>query len=513
VIVNRQGIEIEWSGFLNETLNPQWNHIFTYNFKGEEDEELELHVWDDDHRVNADDDLGFFKFNVREFLEGHVNGGSLQNGTGQIFIHRTDDLTVPVIPNALTQFDLTQAAFMELVVDQGNESTPIIDRLSIYVSTFNPINSKEDPKYYIRSPGRHLTESIWPMVELDRTAFWPNNPDPMPKAVVGVEGIVWTSGFLVPGKTEGKLELYDTSSSSSSPNGPINIAALDEIKWYYHRVVWKDMNSDGHLDALTARFNKPLVGKAKTELVWLENPGLHFENLTDGAAAGWTQHLILSGGPDVHFRNLKITAAATGEIFDCIIAAEFWNERLVIYYTTTGDWNDLYSIFNITIDSTLGQTFDLYIEDINLDGNLDIIVTAYNHTLGNLFAYEIPAEDFRTGVFTKHVIADGFKANTIIGGQSMTPGGLKPFHPFVGHVGRPYIMLSGDDDGNHYIIKPVSPQDPSNWLYTKHLLVDSGKTTSGKFVVGDLDGDGWTEIVAAGYTAGKIYVFSYAPMK
>ena len=71
-------------------------------------------------------------------------------------------------------------------------------------------------------------------------------------------------------------------------------------------------------------------------------------------------------------------------------------------------------------------------------------------------------------------------------------------------------MLSGDDDGKHYILDPIS-QDPTNWLYNKHILVDTEKTTSGKFVVMDLDGDGYTEIVAAGYSSGTIYVFTYKP--
>jgi len=43
--------------------------------------------------------------------------------------------------------------------------------------------------------------------------------------VVGREGVIWTSGFLVPGKNEGKLSLYFTDVDPIE--GPFNIASLD----------------------------------------------------------------------------------------------------------------------------------------------------------------------------------------------------------------------------------------------------------------------------------------------
>lgn len=43
---------------------------------------------------------------------------------------------------------------------------------------------------------------------------------------------------------------------------------------------------------------------------------------------------------------------------------------------------------------------------------------------------------------------------------------------------KPYIIVSGDDDGKHYILTPNS-QDPNDWTYTKNVLVDTGATTSG----------------------------------
>lgn len=42
-------------------------------------------------------------------------------------------------------------------------------------------------------------------------------------------------------------------------------------------------------------------------------------------------------------------------------------------------------------------------------------------------------------------------------------------------------------------------------------MVDTTETTSGTMAIDDLDGDGYTEIVSAGYTAGKVYVYTFAP--
>ena len=39
----------------------------------------------------------------------------------------------------------------------------------------------------------------------------------------------------------------------------------------------------------------------------------------------------------------------------------------------------------------------------------------------------------------------------------------------------------------------------------------AGETTTGTMAVVDLDGDGFVEIVSAGYTIGKVYVHTFAP--
>ena len=42
-------------------------------------------------------------------------------------------------------------------------------------------------------------------------------------------------------------------------------------------------------------------------------------------------------------------------------------------------------------------------------------------------------------------------------------------------------------------------------------MVDTEQTTAGTMAVVDLDGDGYMEIVSAGFTAGTVYVYTFAP--
>ena len=74
---------------------------------------------------------------------------------------------------------------------------------------------------------------------------------------------------------------------------------------------------------------------------------------------------------------------------------------------------------------------------------------------------------------------------------------------------KPWISLSGDDDGNHYILIPTS-EDKDDFIYETLTLIQTGGTTAGTQAVVDIDGDGYTEIVSAGFSVGKVYVHSFS---
>ena len=66
------------------------------------------------------------------------------------------------------------------------------------------------------NPGQYIDDvASWPdhfeTLGSKASAYWPNFPVQVPKEVLGFEAMVQTSGFLVPGKTNGKIELFNTS--------------------------------------------------------------------------------------------------------------------------------------------------------------------------------------------------------------------------------------------------------------------------------------------------------------
>ena len=102
---------------------------------------------------------------------------------------------------------------------------------------------------------------------------------------------------------------------------------------------------------------------------------------------------------------------------------------------------------------------------------------------GNLFVYEQDMEnpDNPTG-FKRRAIAAGFVANSYLFGSSMTPGKSRLFWPSeeykstpteFGPRPKPWIALSGDDDGIHYIMFPLS-EDPTNWDYDLQVSIVIG---------------------------------------
>lgn len=399
----------------------------------------------------------------------------------------------------------------------------------MYFTTFNPaLPFFHDAVYFLKNPGDMLDSvNSWAdnleTLGVKASAYWPNFPVQMPSSVLGFEGVVQTSGFLVPGKGNGKIELYDTSSGEQGKHGPINIAGGQDHDWSYHWVVWKDVDNDGFVDAFTARFRVPTFGDPISELVWFKNPG------TQPPAAGqdwpWQHYVQVTGGPDVYFEE-EIFQVCNPDCFEysAIVTGELWTERIMIYYVINepGAWAVPTNIKSMVVDAAPGQPFEAHFADVNNDGVLEILASCFDtrkgNETGNLWVYEQNWED-PDMPWKRTALATGFITNPYLFGGSMSPGKTRLFWPSEeyketltesGAVPKPWIALSGDDDGVHYVMFPKS-EDPTNWEYDMQVMVDTEATTAGTMAVADLDGDGFTEIVSAGYTAGEVYVFTFAP--
>jgi len=420
------------------------------------------------------------------------------------------------MPRELGRFPLAHAGFIEVYETDAGDKDMII-------TTFNPaLPYFHDSVYTLRNPGQFLDSvSSWDdsLVQLGggATAYWPNYPVQVPENLFGWEGVLQTSGFLVPGKKHGRLELYDLS--SGTPRGPINIQdkAGDSKDWSYHWVIWKDIDNDGLLDIFTARFRVPTFGDPISELIWMKNPG--GEPPAAGQNWEWHHYVQVTGGPDVYFEETVMEICDP----DCIeasviVTGELWTERIMLYYVPNepGAWALPTNIKSIVVDANPGQPFEARFADLNNDGVMEILASGYDTEaeVGNLWVYQQ-----QEGEWVRSAIASGFIANSYLFGGSMTPGKSRLFWPSeeykdtlteTGAVPKPWIALSGDDDGVHYVLFPLS-EDPSNMEYEMQVMMDTEQTTAGTMAVVDLDGDGYTEIISAGYTAGQVYVFTFAP--
>merc|ERR1711872_1019 len=297
------------------------------------------------------------------------------------------------MPKEIGRFHIPHAGFIQAYDNEEGKK-------DLYITTFNPaLPYFHDPVFMIPSPGEKLNSvASWAdevvTLGVKASAYWPNFPVKMPKEVVGFEGVVQTSGFLVPGKNTGKLELYDRNNNA---RGPIDIAAGQDNDWSYHWVIWKDVDDDGLIDALTARFRVPSFiegGDPISQLLWYKNPG---------------------GSPP-----------STGNEWpwqSIIVTGELWNERIMLYYVenTPGAWSVPSNIKSVVVDAAPGQPFEARFGDANNDGRLEVFASAFNqdkdNKTGNFWMYQQQDD----GSWKRTALASGFTAHPYLFGSSMAP--------------------------------------------------------------------------------------------
>lgn len=264
--------------------------------------------------------------------------------------------------------------------------------------------------------------------------------------------------YQVPGHTYGQLEVYNVETGA----GPWNIAAKanDGGDWSYHWVIFKDVNADGLLDVMAARFHVGLLGDTKSELIWLQNPGgLTPDNANKEWSSGWKCHVVFVNGPDVRIENRKMSKG--DKRYDVLMAAELWNQKLSlnIVEDKPAAWNFSFpnspNIKRVILDEYDGQPFEANFMDLNNDG-IDEIVASYfdvGQKKGFLVAYEQKDSDNWDSAdgWTKRVIRGDFLLhNPSYSKGDMTPGKHRLFYPSKDYEAshkKPWISLAGDDNG------------------------------------------------------------------
>lgn len=414
--------------------------------------------------------------------------------------------SVQVNPAPKFMYDIKldiKPAFVKVMKNSGKFSSYGTDSFDLGVTSFtgnifkkdHVLNVAEVSEYDVFDP--LMTDKNTLTEELQ----WPNEIDLVPEEVFDRRVMTVASGFFLAGKDNGTVALIDVDDI----NNPVlhYLAPFDQNgkKWFYHRVMWTDMNSDGHLDAVTARAWGAGDHAEEAQLLWLENPGFSYPT------GNWNEHIIHEGTIEVSF-NLHKLELPTGEMTPVIIGSGFWSKELTLIWSSSNNWLDSDSIQTLVVGN-YGWYFDVQVVDVNNDGRLDLLTTTWSQLgdPGALIAYEIPNDWQDLSKWNSHIIRDGYKDFPLPGKGS--PGTAVAFWPDLKNTdSKPYIFVSGDDSGNYFVESPTS-EDANDWSYETTLVYEQRTGTVGSFSIADVNDDGFAEIFMAVYEQSFVRVMSY----
>ncbi|KAF7539588.1 hypothetical protein G7054_g2019 [Neopestalotiopsis clavispora] len=389
--------------------------------------------------------------------------------------------SIPV--KSLGTLSLSHAGFAE-VISQGGENALFVSSFALLGDSVHRIND-------IATVGSVGLGQLTP-TKIGGSITWPNDITVAPAEVFGTEGVLVGGGFLVPTKTDGGIYFSANGASGRSASWA---QLIEQSGWWYHRVLFADMDGDGVLDMVSCRADQPLIGATKTMLVILKPKDA-------SAPTGEWVETEIGAGCDALFT----VADLDGDGFPEVIAPSYFTEKLNIFHSKTG-FADPADVQTITIDATVGAAFDAQYVDVNGDGVKDLLVS--NHQgdgTGGVYAYEVPADVTQVKGYTRHTLASGFPV-TQRGLQQAAPGSPRAFFPTPEseEAGVPYIVLAGDAAQRAYVLIPGETE----WSYKTTYLHDCGCTV-GQVSAADVDGDGYSEIIIPCYDDGVLAAYTFA---
>ncbi|KAK6212596.1 hypothetical protein LQW54_005181 [Pestalotiopsis sp. IQ-011] len=390
--------------------------------------------------------------------------------------------SIPV--KSLGTLSLSHAGFAE-VISQGGEDALFVSSFGLLGDSVHRINDIST----VGSVGLGKLTAA----KIGGSITWPNDITVAPAEVFGAEGVLVGGGFLVPTKTNGGI-WYSANTAAGRSSSWVQL--IEQSGWWYHRVLFADMDGDGVLDMVSCRADQPLIGATKTMLVILKPKD------ASKPTGEWVETEI-GAGCDALFT----VADLDGDGLPEVIAPSYFTEKLNVFHSKTG-FADPSDVQTVTIDGTVGAAFDAQYVDVNGDGKKDLLVS--NHQgdgTGGVYAYEVPDDVTAAKSYVRHTLAAGFPV-TQRGLQQAAPGSPRAFFPTPASVdaGIPYIVLAGDAAQRAYVLIP----GVTEWSYKTTYLHDCGCTV-GQVSAADLDGDGAAEtIIIPCYDDGVLAAYTFA---
>ncbi|KAJ3099878.1 hypothetical protein HDU97_002707 [Phlyctochytrium planicorne] len=396
-------------------------------------------------------------------------------------------------PKFLGQISLGSVSFAKIAPNADGTS-------HLYLSSFAAFAN--DAGYFIPNVGSTLSNfNATVPTKIGGSVNWPNEIDRVPAEVFGTEGVLAAGGFLVPGKGNGVIN-FSPKTGATTHGDWVNLWT-NSNGYFYHRTIIADVDGDGQPDILTCRANKGLFGGAKADHVYLtpvdrKNP------------LGKWKETVIGGHCDTFFRYIDLNGDGVPEI----VSTEYWGKALTVISkkNPAGSFADPANLSYNVIDANVGNAFDVEYVDVNGDGKKDLLVTNHQGSsetpTGSVYVYEVPADISAAGAaWTKHTLLD--KIPVLQGGQNQaSPGAPHAFKPKVDSKEKPWIVVAGDGSQKATLLQPNS-QSPTDWTYTASTLHDC-KNTVGGISVGDVNGDGITDIFIPCYDNGLLVAYTFA---
>jgi hypothetical protein len=270
----------------------------------------------------------------------------------------------------------------------------------------------------------------------------------------------------------------------------------DNQPWFYHGVVFLDIDEDGLLDLVTARSSFKVRGgfcPPTGQLLWFRNPG---DELAPDKE--WEEFILVDTEPPPGGASINIGAAdMNGDGNVEIMATHFFKHDGITIYGVPegGSWKDVNpaeGVFARQQDIMRGQgnPFAVHVADLNLDGRLDVLTSnhqpdgCFKVTQSDIAGRVIGIEQPDSGKlfddpWTIHVLKDDIRPNPTFPEPKMGPGRLAPnravtFWPMRILEGntRPWLLVGGDEAPKVWVLKPRFPLDPDRWEYDSAVIFD-----------------------------------------